>query len=186
MVASDLLSNNAGIILQSISYFLQSSLFLIDLVRPVVETVIISVILGRESPGCLGLRLRIMNRSIAIPSAIALVAVTLLVLVVVSSIRVSSSIRIHRRPLSAVTLATIFQLIRVGVLGQSVVGVDSLVGVASEDSTQEGTALFTIAGGVVVLRAGSKALLLAVVALKSDLHKNGEDEEEAVYVSELN
>lgn len=126
----------------------------------------------------LRLRLGVVNRSITVLSSpIALVAVTLLELVVASC---SSGIGVHGRPLRAVALAAVVELIRVSVLGESVVRVDGLDGVAPEETAKEAAALLGGAGCVVVLGAGSKAPLPAVVTLESDFHENGEDEEEAV------
>lgn len=130
----------------------------------------------------LRLRLGVVNRSITVlSSTIALVAITLLELVVTSSR--SSGIGVHGRPLRAVALAAVVELIRVSVLGESVVRVDGLDGVAPEETAEEAAALLGRAGCVVVLRAGSKAPLSAVVTLESDFHENGEDEEEAVTVA---
>lgn len=103
-----------------------------------------------------------------------LVAVHLVLVVIV----VVALVRMDGGALSPVALSVGIELIGLGVDRQLVLA-SALGGVATEDAVEE-AALGSVARGVVVVGAGTEALLLAVVTDQGDFHEHGEDEEEAI------
>lgn len=143
----------------------------------IINTILVAVVLVLNWTSGTNIRFGVINLTIAIMAlgkAVLLGRITEALLLFVMGV---VGIGVDGGTLSGVAWASGIELVGVSVLGESV-AVVRLVGLATEDSAKE-TSLGTGARGVVVLRAGTKALLLAVVAGKGDLYNSGDDEEDA-------
>lgn len=114
---------------------------------------------------------------------------------IVGSVTVASFLLVVRLVLSRcdgssvghVAVTGVVELVGMCVLRQVVGVVVDILVLATEELAEDATAALGVAraGGVVVVRTGTEALFLLVVAGKGPFDENGEDEEEAVEVSNL-
>jgi hypothetical protein len=149
-------SHQSSVILYIIICFFSKSPFL----STVIDAIAVAIVLGRGGSSRL------------VPDGGVLgggIAVTRLLLGVIGGVGVI--VAVDGRSLGGVALAGVVELLRGGVRGEGVLLGAGPLGAAAEDAVEE--AAGAVASGVVVVGAGTEALLLVVVAGEGDLGQDG-------------